>query len=36
MKRLTPIEKLLGALIVITIVMTIVIPFVPNLFLHLV
>lgn len=34
--KLTPIEKLLGALLIITIVMTIVIPFVPNLFLHLV
>lgn len=34
--ELTFIEKLLGGLIIITIIMTIIIPFVPNLFLHLV
>ncbi len=34
--KLTLIEKLLGGLIVLTIVMTIIIPFIPNFFLHLV
>lgn len=34
--KFTPIEKLLGALLIITIVVTIVIPFIPNFFLHLV
>lgn len=34
--KLTPIEMLLGALLVITIITTIVIPFIPNFFLHLV
>ncbi|GEM_PF-2143430 len=34
--KLTLIEKLLGTLIVITIITTIVIPFIPNFFLHLV
>lgn len=34
--KLTGIEKLLGALLVITAIATIIIPFVPNFFLHLV
>lgn len=34
--NLTLIEKLLGTLLVITAVATIVIPFVPNFFLHLI
>lgn len=34
--NLNLIEKLLGAFIILTIIMTIVIPFVPNFFLHLV
>lgn len=36
MKKLTLLEKCLAATILITIVAMIVIPFVPNLFLHLV
>lgn len=32
----TLIEKLLGTLLILTIIMTIVIPFIPNFFLHLV
>lgn len=34
--KLTLIEKILGTLIVITIITTIIIPFIPNFFLHLV
>lgn len=34
--KFTLIEKVLATLIIITIAMTIIIPFVPNLFLHLV
>lgn len=34
--NLTLIEKLLGALLVVTAVATIIIPFVPNFFLHLI
>lgn len=36
MKKLTLLEKILAATILVTIVATIIIPFVPNLFLHLV
>lgn len=36
MKKLTLLEKILATTIFITIVATIIIPFIPNLFLHLV
>ncbi len=36
MNNFTPMEKVLGTLIIITILTTIAMPFVPDLFLHLV